>query len=406
MKRIAATIFIFISVALWIQSMRQVGTSDSQQLPGLEFLGEGPAEYTVGSLENFVVKRLPYRFDFEPGPTYTAVGKERVWSISGLNSAPPALWDEAIDLGDRPAGCVVEYIGIDDDVDNRINHFYLDGVEIETVTQGMVFSGNFVLPNDGDLTFFAEDSVGGWMSDCVAIITPTDAPTETPTETPSPTSTSTPGPTDTPTETPTDGPSPTPTDGPSPTPTATASITPTPTNTGIPTATATQNPPTPEVTVTATKEPRLNSCLRINFEVSGQAARRGLYVVKETGGRLLVEWYAEEGWQDSGWFKDIDITFPAVYVQVFYYSGPGADPIEMRILNPAPDTTYGWLARGSCHALEVGWPDDLPNASAAVEGTTNSADTSTNAQAATPEVVEVNNDDDSGNTYVSLGHRK
>ena len=28
----------------------------------------------------------------------------------------------------------------------------------------------------------------------------------------------------------------------------------------------------------------------------------------------------------------------------------------MTILNPAPGTTYGWLARGLCHALEVSWP--------------------------------------------------
>jgi hypothetical protein len=29
----------------------------------------------------------------------------------------------------------------------------------------------------------------------------------------------------------------------------------------------------------------------------------------------------------------------------------------MEIVNPAPGTPYGWLTRGVCHALEVGWPE-------------------------------------------------
>jgi hypothetical protein len=112
-------------------------------------------------------------------------------------------------------------------------------------------------------------------------------------------------------------------------------------------------------TPTPTKEPRLNACLRINFEIEGDVARRGLYVVQEVGGRVLYSWYAEEGWIDSGWVYDIDITFPSVYVQVFFHPGDGSAPVEMKIMNPAPDTQYGWLSRGQCHALEVAWPDDV-----------------------------------------------
>lgn len=126
------------------------------------------------------------------------------------------------------------------------------------------------------------------------------------------------------------------------------------------TPTATEAPPTPDATSTPTRRPREKSCLRINFDVGGQSARRGLYVVKETGGRLLAEWYAEDGWTDSGWIHDIDISFENVYVQVFYYSGPDADPIEMKILNPAPNTSYGWLSWGICHAIEVAWPGEPP----------------------------------------------
>ena len=32
--------------------------------------------------------------------------------------------------------------------------------------------------------------------------------------------------------------------------------------------------------------------------------------------------------------------------------------IRMEMHNPAPGTNYGWMTRGKCHALEVGWPDE------------------------------------------------
>ena len=403
MKRIAATIVLFLVIAIWIQSMRQEA-GPTQDLPGLQYLGQGPAEYTIGEFQSFIVKRYPYRFDMEPGPTYTAVGEERVWSISVVNAAPTALWDEWIDLGDVPAGCVVEYVGIDDDVDDRINRFYLDDDAIETVGQGMVFGGDFVTTRAGNLRFFAEDSVGGWITPCVEIITPTDMPTETPTETLTPTVTNTATPTEIPTETPTEGPSLTPTNGPSPTATEIPTETPTPTETMIsPTSTATESPPTPtlEVTVKPTKKPRLNSCVRINFDVGGEEARRGLYIVQEIGGQLYVEWYAEDGWKDSGWFKDIDIVFEEVYVQVLYYSGPDREPIYMKILNPAPGTPYGWMARGVCHAIEVAWPDEPPPEDISEQGestisSSNRIDTVT---------VETTEEEESGSIYAGLSGR-
>ena len=71
---------------------------------------------------------------------------------------------------------------------------------------------------------------------------------------------------------------------------------------------------------------------------------------------MLATWWADEGWTDSGWIRDIDISYPSVYVQVFFVKGDGSEPIEMVILNPAAGTSYGWLTRGKCHAIEVGWP--------------------------------------------------
>jgi citrate lyase gamma subunit len=108
-------------------------------------------------------------------------------------------------------------------------------------------------------------------------------------------------------------------------------------------------------TVSCEIKDRKPACLRINFEVGPDQARRGTFVVRETGGKVLATWWAEEGWMDSGWIEDIDISAPAVYVQVIFVKGDGTE-IEMKILNPAPDTSFGWLARGQCHAIEVAWP--------------------------------------------------
>jgi len=331
---------VLILSALYDQRAR------AASLPEVEFLGKGPGTFT-SSLDNFIVKVVPFDFDWEPGPTFEAADNQRVWAVRGANEKPPKLWHEEVDLGTAEAGCIAKYVGIDDDLDDRINYFLLDGETIETVTEGMVFSGSFLIPHEGDLVFVANDSVAGWFDKCSEIIepTPTATATATATSTPEPTSTATPGPSPTASSTP--GPTDTATAGPSPTATATA----------IP-PTATEKP-TREPTATATKRPREHSCVRINFEVGGDEAKRGLYVVQEIGGRVLASWYAEDGWMDSGWFKEIDIPYENVYVKVLYYSGPGADPVELVIVNHAPDSPYGWMSWGVCHALEVAWPDDV-----------------------------------------------
>jgi hypothetical protein len=125
-----------------------------------------------------------------------------------------------------------------------------------------------------------------------------------------------------------------------PTPIATATVP----ATAVPSTTP-QPPPDPQL-----------ACLRINFEVSGDVAQAGTYEVQEVNGRSLASWSAQSGWQDSGWIQEIEISFNAVYVYVLYQPGGSADPVQMAILNPAPGTQYGWVARGMCHALEVGWP--------------------------------------------------
>lgn len=367
---------LLVLAAVWMQSLQQMNAVQAgAPLPSITYLGEA-GTYTIEPGYHFIVKRLHrFRFDIEPGPTYTATGEERVWSIIGAEGEPPAVYAEDREVGPVQAGCVIEYIAIDDDLDGRLNHFYLDDELLHTMTEGMVTGGQFVIPRDGVLHYQANDSIAIYLNFCEAVITPTPTMTATgpvpPTATVSPTATATipvtvtaaasPTPTDvgTMTATPTGTITVTVTAVPSETPTAS----PTGSPTAPPTVTASPTPPstgggleTPTVTPTATKEPRLDSCLRINFDIGGDVARRGLYVVQEIGGRELASWYAEEGWRDSGWITGIDITHPSVYVEVLYYSGPGATPVRLKILNPAPGTEHGWLSRGMCHALEVAWP--------------------------------------------------
>lgn len=373
---IAGSVVLMLA-AVWLQSLSQIGAIQAgAPLPSITYLGEA-GTYTIDPGYHFIVKRLHrFRFDIEPGPTYTATDEERVWSIIGAEGEPPAVYAEDREVGPVQAGCVIEYIAIDDDLDGRLNHFYLDDELLHTMAEGMVTSGQFIIPRNGTLHYRANDSIAIYLNFCEAVVVPTPTMTATgtitPTETASPTLTPTIPVTATLTATPDMTASPTPTDvgtvTATPTGTITVSVTAVPSETPttpptvLPTVTPSPTPPssggglgTP--TPTATKEPRLDSCLRINFDISGHVTRRGLYVVQEIGGRELASWYADEGWQDSGWITGIDITHPSVYVEVLYYSGPGATPVRMTILNPAPGTEHGWLSRGMCHALEVAWPD-------------------------------------------------
>ncbi len=399
-QRIGAIGFILLLAVGWVGLLdrQQSGgepaadiTQQSGGLPQVTYLGEGPGDFQIDSNHIFIVKHLPFRFEYHDGPSYTAGNRERVWSTTFVPVGGFPIYHDYHNFGVLEAGCLFEYGQIDDDIDNRINRFFLNGVEIREVPQGMVTYDSFIIPETGELTFFAEDSVAMASLPCENQVTPTPPPTETATATavftatvtstpttevtatltatpeisatltatPSPSATT--DPSVTPTQTPDDGPLETPTATATLPPTATASATATATTpaTATPSPTAT-NPPGEgqgTATPTATKEPRLNTCLRINFDLGGDEARRGLYVVREVGGRELASWYAEEGWMDSGWIYDIDITHPTVYVQVFFHHGDGSPPVEMRIVNPAPGTTYGWLARGQCHALEVAWPE-------------------------------------------------
>jgi hypothetical protein len=326
--RVTTIIAVSVGIVLTLLTIFQVWQADADsEAPALAFLGEG-GSYSVGDGYNFIVKQTGgFRFIAMPGPQYTAQDRERVWSVLGNVDAPRPDHNVTRVVGPVQKDCVIEFATIDDDEDDRINYFKLDGMVIYTMAQGMTARGRFVIPFDGVLSYEAQDSIGMFLSVCEQQVTPTPTATLTPTLTATPTIT--PTGTIVPTETPLPSPSPT------------------------PQVDLVRSTPTP--VIEADKDPRLPACLRINFDISGHEAKAGMYVAQEVGGRVLAGWQADNGWKDSGWFHDIDITFPAVYVDVLYYEGPDAEPVRLKMYNPAPDSEAGWVARGMCHALEVGW---------------------------------------------------
>ncbi len=327
----------------------------------ITFLGEGEATYEAGPGQSFIVKRAPFRFQVVEQPTYHAAGGERVWLAAGGSVAPPALYRNQVFVGTVDAGCEIAYTILDDDLDSRRNHFELDGAGIHQTAEGMVVNGSFLSPGAGRLVFVANDSVGAYLRVCDRVMTLTPTATLTPTETATPTMTPTATITPTTTLTPTATLTPTVivlTATPTITPTATATPTVTPTAVA-PTATPGNGPgeatATPTMTITPTpKPPRLDACFWINFEVAETTARRGWYWIQEDGGRLLALVFLEEGWVGSEAIE-ADITFSAIHVQVFYAATLFGERVELDILNHAPGLSYGWVARGICHAIEVGW---------------------------------------------------
>jgi hypothetical protein len=162
----------------------------SSSLPQITFLGEGPQTFTVEPPLKFLVKTYQngqFLFVTDEGPTYTAVKSERVWTTNFVPAEPMRLFHESRNYGNIPAGCVVNYVQIEDNLDNRRNTFYLNGEVIQVVAQGMVTYGTFTAPEAGELTFYAEDSIGMVVELCANLQTPvpgvTPSLTSTATET-------------------------------------------------------------------------------------------------------------------------------------------------------------------------------------------------------------------------------
>lgn len=308
--------FLLSGLDFLLPSETAVFAQTSSVLPVLEYLGKGEADYNEPDW-NFIVKRLnPFRFDFEPGPEYHAFANEHVWRSQNTGGGPPAVYHNDFVVGPIPAGCVIRYIAIDDQVDDRINYFLLDGQFIHTMPQGMVVSGEFIAPAAGILSYQADDSIGMYTDICSEVVTATPVKVV-----------STPQPIVTPT---------------SGQPLVTPSSTPLPIATPI-------------------VPPSHIACTRFNFEMGQNqdtgSLVPGLYTMREIGtGSTLATWWAAQAWEDSGWITDIYIAFPSVWVEVFFYPYGGEPAVKMNIINPAYGTAYGWLTGGMCHAIEIEFP--------------------------------------------------
>lgn len=185
-------------------------------LPQIEFLGQGPGTFTLEPPLSFLVKTYQndqFQFVLVDPPTYEAARNERVWSID-RDPGIVRLFHEGRSYGTVDAGCEVVYVQIEDNVDNRRNSFFINGNLVHTVEQGWVTYGSFIAPETGELTFYAEDSIGLIVIPCQITITdtPPAPPPATPVDTETPTTTpETPPP---PTVTPTSPPPPTATNTP------------------------------------------------------------------------------------------------------------------------------------------------------------------------------------------------
>jgi len=240
-------VLLLVAITLGITTTVFALTSEDRpvqqsSLPQIVFLGEGPQTFTIEPPLKLLVKTYQngvFLFVAHDEPSYQAVRGERVWSTNFVPNESIRLFDESRSYGNVPAGCVVNFVQIEDNIDARRNTFFINGNVLHVVEQGMVTYGTFTVPEAGELTFFAEDSIGMVVETCLAL--QTVVPSETPTVTSLPSATNT---TEPPTATPTVTQEVS-TETPTPTPTATE-------ESGINTPTVTQTVPAQTSTATAT----------------------------------------------------------------------------------------------------------------------------------------------------------
>ncbi|MCB9137793.1 MAG: Ig-like domain-containing protein [Caldilineaceae bacterium] len=185
--------YITLSIVLFILSISlisvhaQAKSLTQNQLPQVNYLGSGPNTFTIDSSHYFWVKSGESVFSRVAGGTYQADTGERVWETDYVPDDAYYVHGGEAALGVASAGCVVEYVQLDDDPDSRRGRFLINNTQVHEPDQGMVVYGRFEIADGGDLTFNTEDSVA-----LVVVITcTTPTPTNTPTYTPTPTATPT-----------------------------------------------------------------------------------------------------------------------------------------------------------------------------------------------------------------------
>lgn len=104
------------------------------------------------------------------------------------------------------------------------------------------------------------------------------------------------------------------------------------------------------------------ACTRFDLEEGRNATTgagvAGRYEMREVGsGRLLAVWRATSNAIDSGWIEGISSSFSTgSWVEVYFYPDGQTTATKLEILNVAPNTEYGWVKPGLCHAVELQFP--------------------------------------------------
>ena len=116
---------------------------------------------------------------------------------------------------------------------------------------------------------------------------------------------------------------------------------------------------------TAEAVPTANgTCARFSLHQGRNAATgagvAGRYEMREvTTTRLLASWEASSKATVSDWLIDLpQVSDGGSWVEVFFLAGGEDTAVPLEILNPAPNTAYGWVANGQCHAIELQFPTD------------------------------------------------
>ncbi len=98
---------------------------------------------------------------------------------------------------------------------------------------------------------------------------------------------------------------------------------------------------------------------------------QGTFVMREvTTGSTLATWEVTGQETVSDWFINLpQVSNGASWVEVRFELEEGYEflspegfighSVLLEILNPAPDTTYGWVANGQCHSVEIQFDEEL-----------------------------------------------
>lgn len=120
----------------------------------------------------------------------------------------------------------------------------------------------------------------------------------------------------------------------------------------------------PQARLSAAGQSANGVCVRFSLFQGRNAATgagvAGRYDMREvTTGGLLTSWEASSQATVSDWITDLpQVADGGSWVNVRFYPAGGETAVPLEVLNHAPNTPYGWVASGQCHAIELQFPND------------------------------------------------